>query len=213
MNEVSAAQPPSRHKLHRLEVLMDSIFAIVIVVLAGSLPMPGDVNWSGGTPWEFVLEQTNDISFAVIGMVLVVIYWIQNNLLFENLTHTDNKHVVIALVQVFFLLFYFYAIGLGINFENDSSVLAMQSITAALVGFTAVAGWWYASAQRRLLSDDISDATVGEIKSGILAEPITALVTLSCVTFGPNVWGAAWLVYPLVRYLLKKKMSGDKQRT
>ncbi len=72
MNEASAVQVPKRHKLRRLEVLMDSVFAIVIVVLAGSLPLPNDVDWSGGSLWEFLLEQTNDISFAVIGMVLVV---------------------------------------------------------------------------------------------------------------------------------------------
>jgi uncharacterized membrane protein len=210
MNEVSAVQSPSRHKLNRLEILMDSVFAIVIVVLAGSLPLPNDVDWSGGSLWEFLLEQTNDISFAVIGMVLVVIYWIQNNLLFENLTHTDNKHAVISLVQVFFLLLYFYAVSLGIDFEDDPSALVIQSIAAALVGFAAVAGWWYAAAGRRLLSDGLSDAAVGQIKINILAEPITALITLPFATYGPNVWGAAWLVYPLVSYFLKKKMFGGK---
>ncbi len=206
MNESSAVHPPSRHKLGRLEVLMDSVFAIVIVVLAGSLPLPNDVDRDGGSLWEFLLSQTHEISFAVIGMVLVVIYWIQNNLLFENLTHTDNKHAVISLVQLFFLLLYFYAIGLGVDFEDEASALALQSMAAALVGFSAVAGWWYASAQRRLLSADISNATVGEIKIRILAEPITALITLPCAMFGPSVWGAAWLAYPLVSYLLKKNV-------
>ena len=210
MNEASAVQPPSRHKLRRLEVLMDSIFAIVIVVLASSLPLPHDVGWSEGSLWEFLVNQGNEIAFAVIGMVLVIIYWIQNNLLFENLTHTDNKHAVISLVQVFFLLVYFYAVGLGIDFEDDPSVLVMQSIAAALVGFAAVAGWWYACSGRRLLSDDISDATVGEIKNNILAEPITALITVPFATFGPDVWGLVWLVYPLVSYVLKKKIFGKK---
>ncbi len=61
------------------------------------------------------------------------------------------------------------------------------------------------------MSDDISMTTVGEIN--ILAEPITALITSPFVMFGANVWGAAWLVYPLVSYFLKKKMFGEKLKS
>jgi uncharacterized membrane protein len=194
----------SRHKLQRLEVLMDSIFAIVIVLLAASIPLPHETGWSGDSLQEFLLTQTNEISFAVIGMVMVVIYWIQNNLLFENLVGTDNKHSILSLVQIFLLLVYFYAIGLSMDFEDQAAGLAMQSISAALVGFAAVAAWWYASTRRRLLSADTDDATIREITINILAEPVTALITLPFVSFGPDIWGASWLAYPLVSYLLKK---------
>ena len=211
MNDKSAEpSPQSRHKLQRLETLMDSVFAIVIVLLAVSLPLPHDNDWFGDSLTAFLLDQTNEISYAVIGMVLVTIYWIQNNLLFENLACTDNKHSVISLFQIFLLLIYFYAIGLSIDFEDQFAALAMQSISAALVGIAAVAGWWYASSGRRLLSADTDDATIKEIKVNILAEPVTALITLPFAVLGPDIWGVVWFIYPLVSYVIKKTRIGGK---
>jgi uncharacterized membrane protein len=198
-----------RHRLGRLEVLMDSVFAIVIVVIAGSFPIPSDVGWIGDSLPDFLLGHLNEISFAVIGMVMVVVYWIQNNLLFENLTHTDTKHVSIALTQIFALLFYFYAITLGIAFEDEPSALALQSIAAALVGFGAVAGWEYACRNRRLLTKDVSDETIRNIRAGILAEPISALITLPFALLGSDVWGAAWLVYPVISYWRNRTKSDE----
>lgn len=211
MNDIST-EPTSqgRRKLHRLEVLMDSVFAIVIVMLAAGIPLPNDIGWSGDSLPEFLLTQTNEISFAVIGMVMIVIYWLQNNLLFENLACTDNKHSVFALVQIFLLLVYFYAIGLSMDFEDQAEGLAMQSLAAALMGIAAVAGWWYASTKRRLLSADTDDATIREISINIRAEPLTALITLPFAWLGPDIWGVSWLLYPLISTLLGKLSSKKK---
>lgn len=208
MTEISTEPTPQgRRKLRRLEVLMDSVFAIVIVMLAAGIPLPNDSGWSGDSLPAFLHTQINEISFAVIGMVMIVIFWLQNNLLFENLSCTDNRHSVLALVQIFLLLVYFYAIGLSMEFEDQTEGLAMQSIAAALVGIAAMTGWWYASTKRRLLSTETDDATIREISTNIRAEPLTALITLPFALLGPDIWGISWLLYPLISTLLKKLSS------
>jgi uncharacterized membrane protein len=210
-NTPTAPSLQNTHKLRRLEVLMDSVFAVVIVLLAATIPSAHSIGWSGdGGVLGFLAEQSNEISFAAIGMVLLTIYWLQNNTLFEHLAGTDSKHSVIYLCQIFLLLMYFYFVGLSMDFEDEPMVLALQSITAALVGFAAAGGWWYAASNRRLLSPNTDEATISEIKINILAEPITALITLPCALLGPDIWGLAWFVYPLISYLLKKTPISGK---
>ena len=198
--------PHSRdvHRLHRLEVLMDSVYAIVIVVIAIAIPTPSSAEWQGDSVLAFLADHSRDLSFALIAMVLVVIYWSQSHTLFGNLERTDGRHSTIALLQIFLLLFYFVSVDIGMDFEDRPDALALQSIMAALVGFAAVGGWWYASHGRRLVAEDIDAAKIAEIKVNILAEPLTALLTLLAAPFGPDFWGLVWLVYPLVAFVLRK---------
>jgi len=203
MDDKAKIQRETR-QLKRLETLLDSVFALVIVLIALNLPEPSQVNWSGGSLGKFLLAHVGDLGIVVIGLILVVVYWVQNNALFGNLVRTDNRHAFISIVQVFFLLFYLYTIGLGVEFHGEAAALALQSCAAALVGIAAAANWWYASKDRRLLSAEVSDQEARELQLRVLAEPITALITLPCSFLGPVTWELAWLTYPLVALVLRR---------
>ncbi|MGK7875925.1 MAG: TMEM175 family protein [Xenococcaceae cyanobacterium] len=196
----------SARQLKRLETLIDSVYALVLVILATELPIPSNVDWSGETLGKFWAAEVGELSMVVIGLVLVVFYWIQNNVLFGNLVRTNNIHTSVSLLQIFFVLIYLYAIRIGTdpNLEGKASVLALQSIAAALIGLTTVASWWYASKNRRLLSAEITQMDARTLQVNFLAEPITALITLPCSLLGVTVWSVAWLVYPLVAWLLER---------
>jgi uncharacterized membrane protein len=196
-------------QLKRLENLVDAVFALVIVLIVYDLETPSRVTFSGGTLPEFLAANGVAFSLSLIGLVLVVIYWLQNNALFGCLKRTDNRHTAASIVQIFLLLFYLYAIGLGISFKGDSSLLAMQSITAASVGIAAGFGWWYAGKNHRLLTDDTTDQQVRHMLLKTLAEPVTALITLPFSLLGSKIWSAAWLTYPLVVWFFGRWKAHD----
>lgn len=200
-------------QLKRLENLVDAVFALVIVLIVYDLETPSRMNFTSGTLQEFLTANGEAFSLSLIGLVLVVIYWLQNNALFGSLKLTDNRHTTASLVQIFFLLLYLYAIGLGISFKGDSSLLALQSIAVALVGFTAGFGWWYASKNHRLLTDNTTDPQVRQMLLNTLAEPLTALITLPCALLGSEVWSVAWLSYPLVVWILGRWKAPEKTTT
>ena len=197
-----------RKQLRRLETLVDSVYALVLVLIATQLPTPSEQQWAGGTINQFWASQGDDLIPVLIGLVLVTIYWLQNNTLFGNLVRTDTIHTSVSLVQIFFVLFYLYAVTLGTDpkLEENVDVLALQSITAALIGIAAVASWSYASKNRRLLSAEVTQQNARELQVNFLVEPITALITLPCAFLGMIVWQIAWLVYPLVALLLKRSL-------
>jgi uncharacterized membrane protein len=139
-----------------------------------------------------------------IGLAFTIIYWAQHNTLFGNLERTDGKHTSLSILQIFFLLLFLYSLKLGIALESSAATRACESVTAALVGYSASWGWAYAIKDRRLLRDDVSDRQARQLSHRILAEPITATITIP-LSFFPILWEVTWLSYPLVLRVLNRR--------
>ena len=112
-------------QLRRIESLVDGVFALVIVLTVFELPLPANEGLIAVSLSEFLRAHVDAYLPAMIAIVIVVIYWIQNNILFGNLSRTDDRHTVISILQIFFLLLYFYTIGLGLDLDNPPGALAL----------------------------------------------------------------------------------------
>jgi uncharacterized membrane protein len=194
-------------ELRRLETLIDTVFAIVIVVIVLDLPAPDES--IAFDLASFVAFRIQSLVIAMLGVIVILVYWFQSNLLLGNLDHTDGAHGALSLLQIFLVLVYLLSISLGISVGNDPLILAVQSIAAALVGFAAAAAWWYASYKRRLLTPDINDDEVAALRLRVLAEPLTALLTLALAYVSAMAWELGWFAYPLIAALLRKTGVGS----
>lgn len=185
-----------RNQLTRLQTLLDVMYALMLFRVIAPMPIPDDPEnwlWEFGTVAEFLAEQGGQFLMSIIGVILIIIYWVQNNRLFGNLVRTNGAHVSFAIAQIVFLMFYAYAMRLGELFASPGTA-ALQSVALAGVGFSAVAGWNYAIKDRRLLSDALSDREAQAIRISVLPEPVTALITIPIAFIGPWAWEVAWLV-------------------
>lgn len=196
-------------QLRRLEMLMDVVYALVIWRLFMLMPRPEKIG-----EWRSLSSflSSNVELYVIVGLalIIVIIYWIQNNALFGYLDRTDNLHTAISIVQVFFLLLFLYSIRVGLDFPGESHARALESVTAALVGIASIAGWRYAMKNRRLLSPEATDLKAGQISDQNLAEPIAAGITLPFAFLGPIVWEIAWLSYLPVSYWLRRRRQSRK---
>jgi len=197
-----------KQRFQRLQTLIDSVFALVIVLIAFDIPRPDEVATAGFGP--FLKQQLTGIVTQAIGLAVVLVYWFQSNALLGNLVRTDGKHAVFCVFQVFAVLIYLHAVGLGADLDSIPPVLALQSLAAVLVGFMAAAAWWYASKDNRLLSSDISKAEVGALRLRVLAEPLTAVLTFGLAFVSPLMWELGWLAYPLFAALLRRTGVHEK---
>ena len=190
----------------RLATLIDCIYALVLVTLVTYLPLPSEEEWVGKNLNEFLTSQREDFFPVIIALVLLTIYWIQNNNLFGNLIRTDGIHTSILLLQILLVFLYLYTVILGTesDFEGEPIVLALQSFTASLIGIAGIVSWLYAQQNHRLLSEKLTDPEIREKKLNLLAEPITALVTLPFAFLGVIFWEISWLSYPLIIRLLQR---------
>jgi uncharacterized membrane protein len=191
--------------LRRLEVLVDCFYALVIVICVAGLPMPRDVGWTEGDAWDFLARYGNDYLVGALGLVLVVSYWLQNVAVLGSLQRSDGRHAMLVLVQLVFLLFYLVGVGLGVDFEMHLSTLLLQSASLLLMGIVAMIAWAYASRDRRLLAEHVTDAEIQDLRRGMIPEPATCALTLLAAPLGTGAWEAAWFLFPLLSWYLKRR--------
>ena len=135
----------------------------------------------------------------------MIVFWLQNNLLFGNLQATDTRHTIISILQLFFLFVFITSLRVGVELEPSDLTRTFESITAAFVGVASSVGWWYAIKNRRLLSPEVTDQYALQLRDRILAEPLTALITLPFAFVSPTLWEISWMSYPLVVWLVRRR--------
>ena len=204
MNDQSNERPGAR-QLVRLETLIDVVYGVAILRVFMFLPRPMDE--ATRSEWEMFMDDPRPVVTVIIGLAIVIIYWVQNNLLFRHLERTDTRHTALSILQIFCLLLFLYAIRLGTNYEAATDLRVFESLTALLVGVPSYFAWRHAKYQGKLVSPSLSKKEADAISVRILAEPITAAVTIPFALFAPVLWEIAWFSFPLVERLLRLKQD------
>ncbi len=194
----------SRKQLLRLERLTDLVFALVIWRIFMILPRPSFDNPEWETVGDMLISEWAGFVVPLLAILIVIVYWLQSNSLLSKLNGTDAIHTGISIFQVFFVLFYLYALGLGIGVGSAADTRVLESSAAALVGVTAYLGWWYACRKGELLADDVSDEEAKKVVNANFAEPMTALLTIPAAFIGPWAWELSWFLYPFLKWLLRR---------
>ena len=191
-------------QLSRLERLADVIYAIVLWRLFVLIPKPVSADGAWHTFSEYLAANAMTLIIVVIGVVFVIIYWLQSNTLLGNLEKSDSKHTILSIVQLFALLLFLMSLNLGVVLGNSAFTRVLESATAALAGLSGAYAWRYGIRNRRLIQPDVSDYDAQKILDGVLAEPLTALLTIPFAFAGPWLWEASWLLLIPTNMVLKR---------
>jgi len=197
-------------QLHRLARMIDVVYAILIWRAFTLLPKPTAEQLSWEQFASFISANIGGFLLVFIGIIVTIIYWIQNNVVFGNLQSTDSRHSVLSILQLFFLLVFLLSMRLGIDLGASNFTRAFESIAAALVGIAGAWGWSYAVKNHRLLLPEVTEPYAYQLRDRILAEPITAIFTIPFAFVGPILWEISWLVYPLVVMLARSRRWANK---
>ena len=101
-------------QLNSIMIIIDVLYALMIFQLFLMMPRPVIDNFTAN---ELVtVLKTSYINYLAmfVGMVLILLYWGQNHVVFGNLVRTDGTLSVIAILQTFFLMLYLYFVRLGL---------------------------------------------------------------------------------------------------
>lgn len=201
--KTQAQKERDERQLRRLQTLMDVIFGVLIIRIFTVLPQPFEVLKGSVDP--LVIFGEGKFIMFIIGIILISIYWFQSNKTNGNLIATDAKHSFISILQMLFLLLYFYSIGLDMATHSDVLALFMQSVTLALAGFCGVAAWIYATKHAEIVSEAVTTEETIEIRNSVLTEPLAAVITIPFAFVGVLAWNLTWLSVLFIGAFLKNR--------
>ena len=202
-------KPPTHAEIERGEGLLSSIKIVVNVLYALLifqafliLPRPDDPLLEYQTLGQVYSENLIQLLVIVVGLILIVIYWIQFNRQLGNLVRSSPVHAALSVVQMICLMLYLYFVRFDMEFDGMKLALQMESIFLAAAGFFGVFNWRYAR-KNHLTSDQINDNEELSIFYSLLPEPLASLFTLPFAAFGPGIWTISFLSIIPIGFILK----------
>ncbi len=189
-------------QLRRLRNFIDVIYAMVIVLVVYDLPRPQD--WADRGMVAYLEAAEEPFLLGVLIIAIVLIYWVQSNILLGKLARTNALHACLSILQVVVILLLVIWQDFIVVFDGDPLSLAIMSVLAAVLGSLGAISWWYASQDHRLLLPVVTEAEVRNQRVGVLAEPLAAVITLPFAYVSIVAWNVSWLSYLLIAAYLKR---------
>jgi uncharacterized membrane protein len=202
-------------QLIRLEVIIDVLFALMIYRIFMMLPRPEIDGFTRETLMQALTDDPFRYLMMLVGMIMILIYWNQNNMQFGYLKRANAILAGLSLLQSVFLMVYLYFVRLDMEFDGAVVALEMESVFLALAGFIGVWCWHYAN-KKGLVTEELGKEERDNVYRKLFPEPITSVLTFPFAAFGPDIWTISWLLlFPVTwivnwrrRKIMKKSAGG-----
>ena len=183
--------------LNSLKIVINVLYALMIFQAFLILPRPDDPELEYQSLSQIFSDNVMQLVIILIGLILIVTYWIQFNKQLGNLVRSSPVHASLAVIQMICLMLYLYFVRFDMAYDGMTLALQMESIFLALAGFVGVINWVYAR-RNGLTSDQINEEEEITILFKLLPEPTASLISLPFAVFGPDIWTISFLsILPL----------------
>jgi len=207
-NQTKASLQRNKMLLKSLTIVVNVLYALMIFELFLILPRPDDPELQYISLEQIYSDNLMVLLVILVGLIMIVIYWIQFHKLVGNLQRSSPVHASLSLFQMVFLMIYLYFLRFDMEYDGLTLALQMESIFLALAGFAGAIAWSYAR-RNNLTSAEIDEKDEVSILYSILPEPLAALFSLPFAIYGPDIWTLSFLVIIPIGMLLnwrKKKL-------
>lgn len=192
-----------------LKIVVNVLYALMIFQTFLILPRPDDPDLQYYSLAQIYSDNIMVLAVILVGLILLITYWIQFNKQLGNLTRSSPKHAALAILQMICLMLYLYFVRFDMEFDGMTLALQMESVFLALAGFIGIYNWRYAT-KNNLTSDQINSDEERSMFFQLLPEPIASLFSLPFATVSPLAWTLSFLVIIPLGYFLK--ILGSKKK-
>jgi len=188
----------------RLARLSDLIFAVAMTLMALTFELPSSGELTSKDITQFLIAQFPSLGIYVITFVVIAFYWITHLHQFRYYERTDATHVWLTLLSLLFVVLMPYANDLISYYNTTVAIQIFYSLVAAGVGLFSTAAWIYATQNRRLVGDDLSDRLIRQIRQESYIEPLVTLLAIVGAWIHPWMWDATFLLIPILLFVQSK---------
>jgi uncharacterized membrane protein len=189
--------------LNRIEALTDGIFAIVMTLLVLSLDLPDKVELLNQTEVRtFLHSQWHDLYIYVLSFMILAKFWTAHHSQFSHLKATNPTHLWLNIIFLMFTALLPFTSDLA----GELPVYWMSQmpfhLNMFLISVTFLMSWLYASQNKRLLKDDVTDNFVRYISCKAWVTPLVAIFCMFTAFIIPMYSSLPYLAIPIIHKIL-----------
>ncbi|MDP9313439.1 MAG: TMEM175 family protein [Chloroflexota bacterium] len=179
----------------RINALSDGVFAIVMTLLVLELRVPE-------VPAPELLrampELVPEVLAYSVSFVVLGIYWVgQHNMLMHIKRH-DRTFLWLNILFLLIVASMPFPTALVLHYSEEQVAVVIYAATLVLGGLSLDLMWWYATHNRRLVSEQIDPALIGFVHRRVLMAPVLYLGAIALSFLSVD---AAKLLFALVALL------------
>ncbi len=193
MTKQNEEWPNAGSRVERLTLFSDAIFAFAVTLLAVNIRVPEIAQSIVGSQLNVELAHLTP-KFIGYGLSFFISasYWVFYHRIFTNIKRYDLTLIWLNIAFLFFVVLIPFPSDLIGRFLTQQISVVIYSAMMAATGFVLSLIWLYASRDRRLLDDSLSNAAIRRLSVRTLTMPVVFVVSIPASfvlgEFTPVLW-------------------------
>jgi len=197
--------------LNRIAALTDGIFAIVMTLLVLTLDLPEKVELMNHADIrEFLNSQWHVLFIYMLSFLILAKFWTAHHSQFSHLKATNPTHLWLNILFLMFTALLPFTSDLAGELPIYWLSQIPFHINMFLISITFLMSWLYASKDRRLLKDDVSEDLIKYISLKARVTPLVAMICMITAFIIPAYSSVPYLMIPIVHKFI---LSRFKRKT
>ena len=192
--------------LNRITALTDGIFAIVMTLLVLTLDLPEKVELMNHADIrEFLNSQWHVLFIYVLSFLILAKFWTAHHSQFSHLKATNPTHLWLNIIFLMFTALLPFTSDLAGELPIYWLSQIPFHINMFLISITFLMSWLYASKDRRLLKDDVSEDLIKYISLKARITPLVAMICMIAAFIIPAYSSVPYLMIPIIhKFILSR---------
>lgn len=191
---------------HRLEALLDGIFAISMTILVLNIEVPPNMGIAGPGALLIALQEMMPTFLNyVISFIILASLWVNNNHQFRYIKVTEKTHLWLHLWSLLFIVLIPFSTSLMGDYSGLIVAELFFHLNLLCLGILSIIKWDHIIKHQYLLHQDkYGISVIRKDRRGSLVFIIVPLIAI-CVTFITPDWSTlSYVLIPLVASLLRR---------
>lgn len=194
--------------LNRIAALTDGIFAIVMTILVLSLDLPEKVELMNETQIrDFLHSQWHVLYIYFLSFMILAKFWTAHHSQFSHLKATNPTHLWLNIIFLMFIALLPFTSSLSGELPIYWLSQIPFHLNMFLISITFLMSWQYASKERRLLKDDVSENLVRYITLLACMTPLIAVVCMGMTFIVPAYSSIPYLMIPIIHKFIRFRFT------
>jgi uncharacterized membrane protein len=180
---------------HRIEGLIDGVFAVALTLLVLDIKVPDDSTYANNAElWARLLTLERHFAIYVISFIMIGIYWVAHHVQFHYVRYTDRRLIWINMLFLLLISFLPFATDLVGDHEDLILPCIIYGITLLALSSLSYVHLRYVARHPFLATEDLTPLAVRLLRRRVVFFGLIPVLSMMIAPFSTR---AALYVYVL----------------